>query len=337
MGAVLAAVGVALTVVVCAPIALSAHDIIDWAGSPDGLALHGHWPLVVFFALDAAAAVCVGLVVYCTWRGEGAGLFSWLVWLFALTSAYANHKHGMRPGAPGAAWWFFPTMSLAGPFLLEVVMRKVRKWIQEGTGKRARHGVSFDLARWIPGVGALRETYGAWRLARLIGLDDADEAIRRYRALCPTGSIRVLPALREQERLYGGPTTPTVQTRPTTAPAPTTRPIGAAERPTPTTTPTPTGPAPTPTGQPTEPTANVRPIRSAEKAAADALLLTKLTDQFDTYPGFPTDKPSLADIKKADGGCSPDRAIRIRKLLIAEHANRANADQPAEDPERAAA
>ena len=199
MGALLTVVAVLLAGVIVAPIALSSQDIIDWAASPIGLGLTGPWPLVTFFALDAAAAVCVGLVVYCAWRGEAPGVFAWLVWAFAGMSAYANYSHSSGSTARDAVW-FFPAMSLAGPFLLEIIVRRVRRWVQEVTGQRARHAVSFGFARWIPGVGALRETYGAWRLARLDGINDADAAVTAYRRLCPDGSIRVLSALRGRDQ-----------------------------------------------------------------------------------------------------------------------------------------
>jgi hypothetical protein len=198
MGALLTLVGVLLAGVIVAPIALSSQDIIAWAASPVGLGLAGPWALVTFLALDAAAAVCVGLVVYCAWRGESAGPFAWLVWAFAGMSAYANYSHSAGSTARDAVW-FFPAMSVAGPFLLEIIVRRVRRWVQEGTGQRAKHSVSFGLARWLPGVGALRETYGAWRLARLDHLTDAREAVTAYRKLCPTGSIRVLRALRDRD------------------------------------------------------------------------------------------------------------------------------------------
>ncbi|OJF15514.1 DUF2637 domain-containing protein [Couchioplanes caeruleus] len=200
MAALLTVIGVLLAGVIVAPIALSSQDIIAWAASPTGLGLSGPWPLMTFFALDAAAAVCVGLVVYCAWRGESAGVFAWLVWAFAGMSAYANYSHSAGSPARDAVW-FFPAMSLAGPFLLEIVVRHVRRWVQEGTGRRTRHHVAFGLTRWIPGVGALRETYGAWRLARLDGIDDADQAVWEYRRLCPDGSIRVLSALRARDQL----------------------------------------------------------------------------------------------------------------------------------------
>jgi hypothetical protein len=190
-------VAVLLAGVIVAPIALSSQDIIDWAGSPTGLGLSGAWPWVTFFALDAAAAVCVCLVVYCASRGESAGIFGLLVWVFAAMSAFANYQHASGLQARDAVW-FFPAMSIAGPFLLEMVIRRIRKWVQEGTGQRARHSVSFGFARWVPGVGATRETYGAWRLARLDGINDAKQAITAYRELCPDGSIRVLKALRKR-------------------------------------------------------------------------------------------------------------------------------------------
>jgi len=73
-------IAVLLAGVVAAPIALSSHDIVAWAGSPGGLGLTGHWPLFTFVALDTAAAVCVGMVFYTAWRGEPAGAFGLLVW-----------------------------------------------------------------------------------------------------------------------------------------------------------------------------------------------------------------------------------------------------------------
>lgn len=197
-GVLLTLMAVLLAGVIVAPIALSSQDIIDWAGSPLGLGLDGAWPIVTFLALDAAAAVCVCLVVYCAWRGESAGIFAWLVWAFAGMSAFANYQHGSTPGAAADAVWFFPAMSLAGPFLLEMIVRRVRKWVQEESGQREVAHVSFGFARWVPGVGATRETYGAWRLARLNGIDDARQAITAYRELCPTGSVRVLKALRDK-------------------------------------------------------------------------------------------------------------------------------------------
>lgn len=60
--------------------------------------------------------------------------------------------------------------------------------------------MSFAFARWVPGVGALRETYAAWRLARLDGIDNADQAVRAYRELMPHGGLALLKALRARDR-----------------------------------------------------------------------------------------------------------------------------------------
>lgn len=196
---------VLLTAVVIAPISLSAQNIIGWAADPTGLNLTGPWPVVVFFALDAAAAVCVLLVILLTMLGRTAREFGVLVWAFCLTSAWASYSHGLAELENGVrdAWWAMPIFSVAGVGLFELIMRRARQLAQEGTGRRADVGVTFPLTDWIPGVGALRETYGTWRLARLDGITDASEARRAYRALCPDGSVKVLKALRERDSRGG--------------------------------------------------------------------------------------------------------------------------------------
>jgi hypothetical protein len=210
IAALLTTVAVLLAVVIAAPIALSAQDLIEWAASPTGLGLGDFWALIAFIALDAAAAVCVLLSVYCAWRGEPAGSFGLFVWVFALTSAFANYRHGSRPGAPTDAWWFFPAMSVLGPALLEMVTRKVREWVQRGDNRRGRRMPHFGWRRWIPGIGSWRDTYGAYRTANLLGIETVDLAIAWYHWLCPTGSLRVAKAMRERgvaaDRLPTGPT-----------------------------------------------------------------------------------------------------------------------------------
>jgi hypothetical protein len=180
MRALLVLIGVLLAAVVIAPIALSSQDLVAWAGSPDGLGLTRPWDVLTFVALDAAAAVCVGMVVYAAWRGEPAGAFGLLVWAFAATSAWANYRHGTRPGAPADAWWFFPAMSLAGPALLEVTMRRVRRWVQTAAGRYERPLPHFRLARWLI---ALPETWRAWRLAVTEGYWRPEDAIAAARAV----------------------------------------------------------------------------------------------------------------------------------------------------------
>jgi hypothetical protein len=196
MSVLLAVVALLLTVVILTPIALSSQDLIDWAASPTGLHLARPWPVLVFIGLDAAAGVCVLLTVYCAWRGEPAGIFGILVWCFALGSAFANFRHGSQPGAAPDAIWFFPLMSVAGPGLLEAVLGRFRRWFQRDTGRRNRQMPAFGWRRWTPGLGAPRDTYGAYRTALLLGIDTVDTAITAYHRLCPDGSLRVAAALR---------------------------------------------------------------------------------------------------------------------------------------------
>ncbi len=196
MTILLVAVGILLAVVILTPIALSSHDLINWAAAPTGLHQSQPWPILVFLALDAAAGVCVLITVYSAWRGEPAGIFGVLVWCFALGSAWANFRHNTQPGAAPDAICFFPAMSLAGPALLEAVLGRVRRWFQRQTGRRNRAMPAFGWRRWTPGLGATRDTYGAYRTALLLGIDTVDAAITAYHQLCPDGSLRVATALR---------------------------------------------------------------------------------------------------------------------------------------------
>jgi hypothetical protein len=198
MGILLTFVAMLLAVVILTPIALSSQDLINWAGAPTGLDLARPWPVLVFIGLDAAAGVCVLLTIYCTWRGEPAGIFGILVWCFALGSAFANFRHGRHPGAAPDAVWFFPLMSVAGPGLLEAVLGRFRRWFQRDTGRRNRQMPAFGWRRWTPGLGAPRDTYGAYRTALLLGIDTVDAAITAYHQLCPDGSLRVAAALRQR-------------------------------------------------------------------------------------------------------------------------------------------
>ncbi|MBN1170551.1 MAG: helix-turn-helix domain-containing protein [Micromonosporaceae bacterium] len=187
-----------LTLVVVAPIALSAQNIVGWAQDPTGLGLSRTWSYAVFFALDAAAGVCVLMTLILAARGDKPGAFGPLVWVFACTSAFAGYRHGDQPGAPDDAWWFFPLMSVLGPMLLHLVLGHVRRDAQIGDQRRLTYATAsaYRLGRWIPGVGAFAETYCAWRVGRLEGITTPAEAIDRYRQLCPNGQWRVLKAMR---------------------------------------------------------------------------------------------------------------------------------------------
>ncbi|MGC4886598.1 hypothetical protein [Micromonospora sp. DT227] len=193
----LVVVAVLMAVVVAAPVALSAQDLVDWASAQTGLGLDKFWATLVFIALDAAAAVCVLLMVYCAVRGEPAGGFGLFVWVFASTSAFANYRHGTRVGAPDDAWWFFPLMSILGPALMELVLRRVRKWVQRDDNRRSRTLPSYGWRRWMPGLGSFKDTFGACRTAILLGIDTVDLSIDWYHYLCPDGSLRIVRAMRK--------------------------------------------------------------------------------------------------------------------------------------------
>jgi hypothetical protein len=199
MGLLLTVVAVLITVVVVAPIALSSGELVRWASDVTGLGLTGGWPLLVFISLDAAAGTCVLLAVYCAVKGMSPGVFGVLVWVFAGFSALANYRHGTTRGAPGDAWWFFPVMSVLGPGLLEAVTRFVRAQVQKSAGRRAGSLPKFGLTRWLPIVGAPRDTYGARRTAQLLGIATVAESVAEYHALCPDGSLRVVRAIRARD------------------------------------------------------------------------------------------------------------------------------------------
>jgi hypothetical protein len=208
MAVLLAIVGMLLAIVIITPIALSSQDLIGWAAAPTGLHLPQPWPVLVFVALDAAAGVCVLLTVYCAWRGEPAGIFGILVWCFALGSAFANWRHSSQPDAAPDAVWFFPLMSVAGPALLEAVLGRFRRWFQRDTGRRGKATPTFGWRRWTPGLGACRDTYGAYRTALLLGIDTVEAAITAYHQLCPDGSLRIAAALRARHAADANPNPP---------------------------------------------------------------------------------------------------------------------------------
>lgn len=192
----------ALTVVIVAPIALSSQDLVRWASAPSGLGLPGVWAWLAFVALDAAAAVCVGMVSVAAWRGEPGGSFHVLTWLFALGSAFANYRHGQVTPARDDEY-FFPAMSIAGPLLLDVTLARIRRWSRLEARTQMAARPRFGM-RWLPGVG-FRETLRAWQaslredIARpadaiayvrevdaLTGLDPADALRFAWQALGTT-------------------------------------------------------------------------------------------------------------------------------------------------------
>jgi hypothetical protein len=202
MGFLLTLVAVAVTVILLAPVLLSSHDLLAWGGAPTGVGLPGRWPYLVILTLDAPAIACVLMSVICTWRGERSGLFAALVWLFAAVSAFANYRHTHTGTAPDAAW-FIPAASLIGPGLLAVVLHRIRAWTRSDrtnpggprAGDRPR---SWSWQRWVPGIGSLRDTFGAHRTRILLNLGSFTDAVEAFHDLCPDGSLRVAAALRRR-------------------------------------------------------------------------------------------------------------------------------------------
>ncbi|MFI5801025.1 DUF2637 domain-containing protein [Streptomyces sp. NPDC051677] len=170
-------IGIALSIVVVSPVALSSQDLVRWAKSENGLGLNGVWPYVVFVALDCAAALCISLTVYAAWRGESGGAPHILVWVFAGASAFANYRHSLNVQAKDAVW-FFPGMSIAGATLLEVVIRRIRRWGLSEAGVFEPPLPRFRVLRWIV---AREETYRAWKTAVIEGITRPEEAVSAVR------------------------------------------------------------------------------------------------------------------------------------------------------------
>ncbi len=175
-------IGIALTTVIVAPISLSSTDLVKWATDIHGLGMTPALGWIVFVALDMAAATCVGMVTYSAWRGESAQTFHVLTWLFAGGSAWANYRHGIvlrDMGKARDAWWFFSSMSLAGPLLLDVVLARVKRWMREQAQTQMVAKPKFG-SRWIPGV-AFRETLQAWATAKRENIARPADAIAHVR------------------------------------------------------------------------------------------------------------------------------------------------------------
>ena len=174
---VLKAVAAALGVVILAPIALSSQDLYAWAAAPRGLNLAFPWPLLVPVALDLAAAACIGMTIVAAWRRDRPGVFGILVWVFALTSAYAQYTHGIAERDAGRAqdaWWAMPAFALLGPLLLDVTLHRLRKWLRQDAEEILTGAAGFGV-RWLV---APWSTLSAWAVSRREGIATAPAALR---------------------------------------------------------------------------------------------------------------------------------------------------------------
>ncbi|MDX2689291.1 DUF2637 domain-containing protein [Streptomyces scabiei] len=175
--ALLGAIAFTLSIVVISPIALSSQDLVKWASSSVGLGLSGFWPYVVFIALDAAAALCIALTMHAAYRGESGGAAHFLVWIFAGMSAFANYSHSVDSVARDSIW-FFPSMSILGAVLLEVVIRRVRRLAKANAGVYENQLPHFRVLRWII---AREETWNAFKSAVINGHMTPQQAIESVR------------------------------------------------------------------------------------------------------------------------------------------------------------
>jgi hypothetical protein len=178
--AMLAGVSAALGMVILAPVALSSQDLYGWGADPRGLGLRNPWPWFVFLGLDFAAAACIGMAIVSAWRRERAGVFAFLVWVFALTSAYAQYRHGLALRSAGKArdvYWALPTFALLGPVLLHAVLSRVRRWARQDVGELYQGAAGFGI-RWAV---APRETLRAWAASRREGIATTAGAVAYVR------------------------------------------------------------------------------------------------------------------------------------------------------------
>ncbi|MFE0525849.1 hypothetical protein [Streptomyces sp. NPDC058954] len=176
-GLLAAVIGIMLAVVIVAPVALSSQDLVKWAASPTGLGLSGVWPYITFIALDCAAVLCIALTMHAYYRGQAAGMAHTLVWVFAGMSAFANWRQTLNTVAADDNW-FLPSMSILGAVLLEIVIRRMRRYARAEQGVYENPLPRFRFLRWIV---AFTETRNAWRIAVVEGVSDPRDAVKMAR------------------------------------------------------------------------------------------------------------------------------------------------------------
>ena len=289
MHAIIGTSAVLLAGLVAAPLSLSAQDVVKWARA--GLDLHGIWTGIVVYALDASAIISVLICVYSAWNGKRSPFFQVAVWAIAGLSAFAQYKHGMtvRNESPDA-FWFFPTMALGAPGMVEGVLAEVRSAQRAKKGQLAKQMPKFGILRWIPGIGSFVETYGSWRIARLLNISTYEEAVAMYRHLCPGGGMRVLTAVRAYQEQNKKAEQPEHAKRNTGWTKETERPERTKHR-----------------------TVNLNPKQNTNQNA-DRQYITALQNN----PSFPEQltieaiQTLIAELDGPDGTCGKSRAIRLR-------------------------
>ncbi|GGT07565.1 hypothetical protein GCM10010156_76000 [Planobispora rosea] len=184
-------IAVSLGLVVLAPIALSSQHIYEWARDPMGLGLGVLFAVLAFVALDLAATLCVSMTVYSGLRGEGAGIFGLLTWVFAGGSAWINWQSAETTASP-LDGPFFAAMSIAGPVLLEATLARVRKWTRQAAGTQVSAHPRFGI-RWLVSPG---ETLSAWAASRRENIARPELAIAYVRERAALASMSDVDAIR---------------------------------------------------------------------------------------------------------------------------------------------
>lgn len=192
-------IAVGLALVILAPVALSSGHIYGWARSPMGLDLSIPFAVAAFTALDLAAVICVSMTVYSGLRGEGAGIFGILTWLFAAGSAWINYETASTTPSP-LDGPFFAAMALAGPLLLESVLARVRRWFRQDEGTQLSARAKFG-ARWL--VSPV-ETVQAWMASRRENIASPVESIAYVRERAALKGMGDIDAIRYAWSALGG-------------------------------------------------------------------------------------------------------------------------------------
>ena len=117
---------------------ISAQGLVGFARS--NMALRGHWPYLLFFALDGAAGVCAVLLVRRAARAEPGLAPRVAVWGLVASSSFFNWTHApRRPAAPEA----FGLMPVIAALLFEFCLREMRLRSADRAGR------TLGALRWL--------------------------------------------------------------------------------------------------------------------------------------------------------------------------------------------
>jgi hypothetical protein len=162
----------------CAAVAaaLSFHGLVGFGRQ--NLRLSGGWEYLVPFGLDGAAMFSAMIAVREASHGDASLGSRMLVWAFAGASAWFNWVHAPRGGGHDGAPQFFAGMSLSAAVLFDRALKQTRRAALREQGLVPRPLPQIRVVRWLR---APRETYRAWSLMLLEGVQTLDEAVDEAR------------------------------------------------------------------------------------------------------------------------------------------------------------